>query len=50
MDGTAIMQGVATVFIAQYFPCRPRLYDYLKVILTATMAFGWDRGPYPGVV
>ena len=38
MDGTAIMQGVATVFIAQYFHVDLIFTDYLMVILTATMA------------
>ena len=38
MDGTAIMQGVATVFIAQYFQIDLVLSDYLMVVLTATMA------------
>ena len=38
MDGTAIMQGVATVFIAQYFHVDLVFTDYLMVILTATIA------------
>jgi Na+/H+-dicarboxylate symporter len=38
MDGTAIMQGVATVFIAQYFGYDLGLAAYLTVILTATLA------------
>ena len=38
MDGTAIMQGVATVFIAQFFAVDLALSDYLMVILTATLA------------
>jgi len=38
MDGTAIMQGVATVFIAQYFNIDLGFSDYLLVILTATLA------------
>jgi Na+/H+-dicarboxylate symporter len=38
MDGTAIMQGVATVFIAQFFAHDLAFTDYLMVILTATMA------------
>ena len=38
MDGTAIMQGVATVFIAQAYNIDIGLGGYLMVILTATMA------------
>lgn len=38
MDGTAIMQGVATVFIAQFYGIDLTLVDYLMVILTATLA------------
>jgi Na+/H+-dicarboxylate symporter len=38
MDGTAIMQGVATVFIAQFYMYDLVLTDYLMVILTATLA------------
>lgn len=38
MDGTAIMQGVATVFIAQYFGVDLSFSDYLLVIATATLA------------
>ena len=38
MDGTAIMQGVATVFIAQFFGISLSPSDYLLVILTATLA------------
>lgn len=38
MDGTAIMQGVATVFIAQVFGVDLTISDYLMVILTATLA------------
>lgn len=38
MDGTAIMQGVATVFIAQFYGIDLSLVDYLMVILTATLA------------
>lgn len=38
MDGTAIMQGVATVFIAQFFSVDLTVSDYLMVILTATLA------------
>ncbi len=38
MDGTAIMQGVATVFIAQFFGIALTAQDYLLVIMTATLA------------
>ncbi|HEX5791847.1 MAG TPA: dicarboxylate/amino acid:cation symporter [Rheinheimera sp.] len=48
MDGTAIMQGVATVFIAQVFAVDLTLADYLMVILTATLASIGTAG-VPGV-
>ncbi len=48
MDGTAIMQGVATVFIAQVFNQDLSLADYLMVILTATLASIGTAG-VPGV-
>ena len=48
MDGTAIMQGVATVFIAQVFAQDLTLTDYLMVILTATLASIGTAG-VPGV-
>ncbi len=48
MDGTAIMQGVATVFIAQFYHVGLGLNDYLMVILTATMASIGTAG-VPGV-
>jgi Na+/H+-dicarboxylate symporter len=48
MDGTAIMQGVATVFIAQFYAIDLGLSDYLMVILTATMASIGTAG-VPGV-
>lgn len=48
MDGTAIMQGVATVFIAQLFNIPLDLMDYLIVIATATLASIGTAG-VPGV-
>ncbi|MEX0942913.1 MAG: dicarboxylate/amino acid:cation symporter [Pseudomonadales bacterium] len=48
MDGTAIMQGVATVFIAQAFNVDISLTGYLMVILTATLASIGTAG-VPGV-
>jgi DAACS family dicarboxylate/amino acid:cation (Na+ or H+) symporter len=48
MDGTAIMQGVATVFIAEVYGVDLSLADYLTVILTATLASVGTAG-VPGV-
>lgn len=48
MDGTAIMQGVATVFIAQVVAADLTLVEYLKVIVTATLASIGTAG-VPGV-
>ena len=48
MDGTAIMQGVATVFIANAYSIDLLLTDYLMVILTATLASIGTAG-VPGV-
>lgn len=48
MDGTAIMQGVAVVFIAQAFGIELGLNAYLTVILTATLASIGTAG-VPGV-
>ena len=48
MDGTAIMQGVATVFIAQVYLVDLTIADYLMVILTATLASIGTAG-VPGV-
>ncbi|WP_166425173.1 dicarboxylate/amino acid:cation symporter [Paraglaciecola sp. 20A4] len=48
MDGTAIMQGVATVFIAQVYGIDLSLGDYMMVILTATLASVGTAG-VPGV-
>jgi Na+/H+-dicarboxylate symporter len=48
MDGTAIMQGVATVFIAQVYNIDLSSSDYLLVVLTATLASIGTAG-VPGV-
>jgi Na+/H+-dicarboxylate symporter len=48
MDGTAIMQGVATAFIAQAFNIDLTFNDYLMVIMTATLASVGTAG-VPGV-
>ncbi|MBR9728978.1 dicarboxylate/amino acid:cation symporter [Shewanella intestini] len=48
MDGTAIMQGVATVFIAQVFGIELSFTDYLTVVVTATLASIGTAG-VPGV-
>lgn len=48
MDGTAIMQGVATVFIAQLFNVNLSITQLLTVILTATLASVGTAG-VPGV-
>ena len=48
MDGTAIMQGVATVFIAQAYGIDLTLVQYLSVIVTATLASIGTAG-VPGV-
>ncbi|MFT4799143.1 MAG: Na+/H+-dicarboxylate symporter [Candidatus Azotimanducaceae bacterium] len=48
MDGTAIMQGVATVFISQAYNIDIGLMGYLMVILTATLASVGTAG-VPGV-
>ncbi|MCB1704482.1 MAG: dicarboxylate/amino acid:cation symporter [Halioglobus sp.] len=38
MDGTAIMQGVATVFIAQVYGMDLSMGAYITVVITATLA------------
>lgn len=48
MDGTAIMQGVATVFIAQVYGVDLTTSDYLMVIVTAVLASIGTAG-VPGV-
>ena len=48
MDGTAIMQGVATAFIAQAYQVDIGMSGYLMVVLTATLASVGTAG-VPGV-
>ena len=48
MDGTAIMQGVATLFIANVYSIHLAPGDYVTVILTATLASIGTAG-VPGV-
>ncbi|MCT4620206.1 MAG: dicarboxylate/amino acid:cation symporter [Marinisporobacter sp.] len=48
MDGTAIMQGVATIFIAQLYGIDLTMGNILTVILTATLASVGTAG-VPGV-
>jgi Na+/H+-dicarboxylate symporter len=51
MDGTAIMQGVATVFIAQAYNLPIGLSGYLLVIFTATLAsIGTAAVPGAGLI
>lgn len=48
MDGTAIMQGMATIFISQAYGIDIGMNGYLMVILTATLASIGTAG-VPGV-
>lgn len=51
MDGTAIMQGVATVFIAQLVGVDLTMYQMVMVVLTATLAsIGTAGVPGAGIV
>ena len=51
MDGTAIMQGAATIFIANVYGIDLVLGDYLTVILTATLAsIGTAAVPSAGLI
>lgn len=51
MDGTAIMQGVATVFIAQAYGIDIGLGGYLMVIITASLAaIGTAAVPSAGMI
>ena len=48
MDGTAIMQGVATIFIANIYGFDLSLSDFTSIIITATLASIGTAG-VPGV-
>ena len=48
MDGTAIMQGIATVFIANLYGIDLFFTDYISIIITATLASIGTAG-VPGV-
>lgn len=51
MDGTAVMQGVATIFIAQIYGVDLSMGNYVTIILTATLAsIGTAGVPGVGVV
>ena len=51
MDGTAIMQGVATVFIANVYGVDLAFADFVTVILTATLAsVGTAAVPSAGLI
>ncbi|MFK7871984.1 MAG: dicarboxylate/amino acid:cation symporter [Oligoflexales bacterium] len=51
MDGTAIMQGVATVFLAHAYGIDLSLMDYVNVIMMATLAsIGTAAVPGVGLV
>ena len=51
MDGTALYQGVAAVFIAQVFGLDLSIADQLSIVLAATMAsIGAAGVPGAGIV
>ncbi|MBS4189702.1 dicarboxylate/amino acid:cation symporter [Bacillus sp. FJAT-49705] len=51
MDGTAIMQGVATIFIAQVYGQNLSMSQLLTVVLTATLASVGTAGvPGAGII
>jgi Na+/H+-dicarboxylate symporter len=51
MDGTALYQGVATVFIAQVYAAQLGLSELLTIVLTATLAsIGAAGVPSAGII
>ena len=51
MDGTAIMQGCATYFLAAYYGIELELVDFMVIILTATVASIGTAGiPSAGII
>lgn len=51
MDGTAIMQGCATFFLASYYGVNLEFGDFITIILTATMAsIGTAGVPGAGII
>ena len=51
MDGTAIMQGCATYFLASYYGIALEFTDYLTIIATATLASIGTAGiPSAGII
>jgi Na+/H+-dicarboxylate symporter len=48
MDGTAIMQGMATIFISNFYGIELLFSDFLTVVITATLASIGTAG-VPGV-
>ena len=51
MDGTALYQGVAAVFIAQYYSIDLSFMDQITIVLTATMAsIGTAAVPGVGII
>ena len=51
MDGTAIMQGCATYFLASYYGIALEFTDYLTIITTATLASIGTAGiPSAGII
>lgn len=48
MNGTSIMQGIATIFIAQFYGIELTTSNYISIIITATLASIGTAG-VPGV-